>query len=104
MPDPRKVRWSKLRVGVVGTVAFIILFALVFVLVYLPVIQLEEQHLRRLFPEYADYAKEVPALWPRWTAGTRTGAAFRWALYWKNEEYQAAIGLAVGAAYLWWRM
>jgi len=79
------------------------LFALVFGLVYLPVIQLEEQHLRRLFPEFADYAKEVPALWPRWTAGTRKGGAFRWALYWKNEEYQAAIGLAVGAAYLWWR-
>src|SRR5207253_703315 len=34
-----------------------VLFALVFVLVYLPVIQLEEQHLRRLFPEYATYAK-----------------------------------------------
>jgi phospholipid/cholesterol/gamma-HCH transport system substrate-binding protein len=32
MPDPRKVRWSKLRVGIVGTVAFIILFALVFLL------------------------------------------------------------------------
>src|ERR1022692_3592176 len=29
------------------------LFAAVFLFVYLPVIQLEEQHLRRLFPEYA---------------------------------------------------
>ena len=28
-----------------------------FLLVYLPVIQLEEQHLRRLFPEYATYAE-----------------------------------------------
>jgi phospholipid/cholesterol/gamma-HCH transport system substrate-binding protein len=32
MPDPRKVRWSKLRVGILGTIAFIILFALVFLL------------------------------------------------------------------------
>ena len=32
MPDPRKVRWSKLRVGIIGTVALIILFALVFLL------------------------------------------------------------------------
>ncbi len=32
MPDPSKVRWSKLRVGIVGSVAFIILFVLVFLL------------------------------------------------------------------------
>ena len=32
-----------------------LLFAVVFVLIYLPVIQLEEQHLRSLFPEFADY-------------------------------------------------
>src|SRR3954470_5573232 len=44
-----------------------VLFALVFLLVYLPVIQLEEQHLRRLFPEYATYAERVPALLPRLT-------------------------------------
>jgi protein-S-isoprenylcysteine O-methyltransferase Ste14 len=81
-----------------------ILFAVVFVFVYLPVIQLEGQHLRRLFPEYADYARDVPALWPRLTSGARKGAEFRWALYWKNEEYQAAIGFVVGAVYLWWRL
>lgn len=82
-----------------------ILFAVVFVFVYLPVIQLEEQHLRRLFPEYADYAREVPALWPRFTPWTRKGAqAFRWGLYKKNQEYQAGIGFLIGAFYLWWRM
>jgi phospholipid/cholesterol/gamma-HCH transport system substrate-binding protein len=32
MPDPGKVRWSKLKVGIVGSVAFIILFVLVFLL------------------------------------------------------------------------
>src|SRR4051812_10335043 len=32
------------------------LFAAVFLLVYLPVIELEEQHLRSLFPEYGSYA------------------------------------------------
>ena len=82
-----------------------ILFAVVFVFVYLPVIQLEEQHLRRLFPEYAEYAREVPALWPRLTPRARKGAqAFRWGLYRKNQEYQAAIGFLIGALYLWWRM
>ena len=37
-----------------------LLFAAIFGLVYLPVIQLEEQHLRSLFPEYTAYAREVP--------------------------------------------
>src|SRR5579862_2696774 len=32
MPDPRKVRWSKLRVGLVAMAAFLILFVLVFLL------------------------------------------------------------------------
>ena len=32
MPDPRKVAWSRLRVGIVGLVACIILFVLVFLL------------------------------------------------------------------------
>src|ERR1700679_1085448 len=39
------------------------LFAVVFLFVYLPVIQLEEQHLRRLFPEYSVFASRVPTLW-----------------------------------------
>ena len=43
------------------------LFAAVFLLVYLPVIQNEEQHLRKIFPEYAGYAERVPALIPRLT-------------------------------------
>jgi protein-S-isoprenylcysteine O-methyltransferase Ste14 len=81
------------------------LFALVFVFVYLPVIQLEEQHLRRLFPDYQAYAREVPALWPRLTPRARNGAqAFRWRLYRKNQEYQAAVGFALGALYLCWRL
>ena len=42
-----------------------VLFAAVFLLIYLPVVELEEQHLRSLFPQYADYAKRVPRLWPR---------------------------------------
>jgi protein-S-isoprenylcysteine O-methyltransferase Ste14 len=41
------------------------LFAAVFGLVYLPVVELEEQHLRELFPEFADYARRVPRLIPR---------------------------------------
>lgn len=78
------------------------LFAAVFLLVYLPVIQNEEQHLRRLFPEYAQYAASVPALWPRLRHISMAGG-FRWSLYRKNQEYQAAAGFAAGALYLLWR-
>src|SRR5437660_460522 len=40
------------------------IFAAVFVLIYLPVIELEEQHLRSLFPAFVRYAQKVPALYP----------------------------------------
>ena len=77
---------------------------MVFLLVYLPVIQLEEQHLRELFPEYEVYAHQVPALWPRLTAAPLGGATrFRWSLYRKNQEYQAALGFAAGMLFLLWK-
>ncbi len=79
-----------------------LLFAAVFVLVYLPVVQLEQQHLRNLFPEYAAYAARVPALLPRLTAGGPL-RGFRWALYVKNREYQAAAGFLAGALWLVWK-
>lgn len=82
-----------------------VLFALVFLLVYLPVIQLEEQHLRRLFPDYAGYAAEVPALLPRFTPfAQRSSNPFRGAQYLKNQEYQAAVGFAAGVLFLLWKM
>jgi protein-S-isoprenylcysteine O-methyltransferase Ste14 len=79
------------------------LFAAVFVFVYLPVIQNEEQHLRRLFPEYAAYAARVPALWPRWSA-SKNSNPFRAALYLKNQEYQAGVGFTAGMLFLLWKV
>jgi protein-S-isoprenylcysteine O-methyltransferase Ste14 len=79
-----------------------ILFALAFGLIYLPVIQLEEQHLRSLFPDYAEYAQEVPALVPR-IRRTTQGAAFRLQLYLKNREYEALAGFLAGTALLVWK-
>jgi protein-S-isoprenylcysteine O-methyltransferase Ste14 len=79
-----------------------ILFAAVFLFIYLPVIELEEQHLRRLFPEYAEYADRVPALWPRWRA-EKSSQPFQPSLYLKNEEYQAAAGFLVGLLFLLWK-
>jgi len=78
------------------------IFGAVFLFIYLPVIELEEQHLRRLFPEYAAYAERVPALFP--TLTNRGGTErFHWSLYKKNQEYQALAGFLAGAAYLAWR-
>jgi protein-S-isoprenylcysteine O-methyltransferase Ste14 len=79
------------------------LFAVVFGLVYLPVIELEEQHLRELFPEFKEYAARVPPLWPRLGhAGARD--RFRWRLYWENEEYQALAGFLAGVLLLAWKV
>jgi protein-S-isoprenylcysteine O-methyltransferase Ste14 len=84
--------------------ALALLFAAVFVLVYLPVISLEEQHLSVLFPAYRDYASQVPLLLPELPRRRFTGAArFRLALYMKNQEYQALAGFLVGTALLAWK-
>ena len=81
-----------------------ILFAVVFLAVYLPVVELEEQHLRKLFPDYASYASAVPAFRPRFTpAPLAHGDGFRWSLYRKNQEYQAALGWACGVILLVWK-
>lgn len=79
-----------------------ILFAAVFALVYLPVVELEEQHLRELFPGYGEYSRRVPAFWPRVTAA---GASkrFRWKLYARNREYQALLGFLAALAVLVWK-
>jgi len=80
-----------------------LLFAAVFALIYLPAIELEEQHLRKLFPEYADYAERVPMLLPGLRAWSGGEGSFAWRLYWKNEEYQALAGFLAGAALLLWK-
>jgi protein-S-isoprenylcysteine O-methyltransferase Ste14 len=76
-----------------------VLFGAVFLLIYLPAIELEEQHLRELFPEFAGYAERVPALWPT-RDPAKLSERFRWDLYVRNREYQALIGFALGAALL----
>jgi protein-S-isoprenylcysteine O-methyltransferase Ste14 len=78
-----------------------VLFAAVFVLIYLPVIQLEQQHLRSLFPEYAGYAASVPALLPRLTPGPQKNPhPFQVRLYLRNKEYQAGAGFFAGMLFL----
>jgi protein-S-isoprenylcysteine O-methyltransferase Ste14 len=80
-----------------------VLFAVVFLFVYLPVIESEEEHLARLFPDFAGYAARVPMLWPRFPNASGP-AAFGWKLYFKNEEYQALLGFLAGVALLVWKV
>lgn len=78
------------------------IFGVAFVLIYLPAIEQEEQHLRKLFPDYAEYAQRVPLLIPRWR-GEPGAQHFRWELYKRNEEYQALLGFLAAVALLWWK-
>ena len=75
------------------------LFAAVFVLIYLPAIGLEEQHLAKLFPAFEGYSQRVRALLPTFRAARGVGA-FSWELYRRNREYQAFLGFAIGALFL----
>jgi protein-S-isoprenylcysteine O-methyltransferase Ste14 len=79
-----------------------VLFVLVFLLVYFPAMEREEQHLRNLFPEYEEYAARVPMLLPRGPA-IRSLERFRFSLYRRNQEYQALAGFLAGCVYLVWR-
>jgi protein-S-isoprenylcysteine O-methyltransferase Ste14 len=72
---------------------------LIFLAIYLPVIRGEEAFLREHFPEFAEYARQVPRLLPRLSSYGRGCATFSWDLYWKHREYNATLGsLAMMAA------
>jgi protein-S-isoprenylcysteine O-methyltransferase Ste14 len=85
------------------------LFAAVFVFVYLPVIQNEQEYLHVLFRDYAEYAAAVPFLVPRLIP--RRGPhpqnnpnPFRFALYLRNQEYNAGAGFTAGVLFLLWKL
>jgi protein-S-isoprenylcysteine O-methyltransferase Ste14 len=81
------------------SVGLAVLFTAVFLLVYLPAIELEEQHLIAILPAYAAYAARVPLIAPRWSA-SRGPERFSFAQYHRNREYEALIGWSAGAAWL----
>jgi protein-S-isoprenylcysteine O-methyltransferase Ste14 len=70
-----------------------------FLLIYTPVVEQEEQHLRKLFPEYEEYARRVPQFVPRLP---RDGSEqlFSYAIYQQNKEYKALWGLLWAYAFL----
>jgi protein-S-isoprenylcysteine O-methyltransferase Ste14 len=67
-----------------------------FFAIYMPVIRGEEKFLRERFPEFEDYARRVPRVFPRLSAGfSDGGGGFSFDLYLKHREYNALLG-AVG--------
>jgi protein-S-isoprenylcysteine O-methyltransferase Ste14 len=69
-----------------------VLLIVFFSAIYLPVIRSEEEFLQAQFPEFGEYAKEVPRLIPRLRAFRGSQDCFSWALYHKHREYNAALG------------
>ena len=85
--------WAGRSIGVA------LLFTVAFLLVYLPAIELEEQHLAAILPGYRDYAARVPLIVPRWPKSFGE-QRFSFGQYGKTREYEALLGWSIGAAWL----
>ena len=70
-------------------------FAVLFVLVYWPVMQREARFLLGEFPDtFESYARQVPLFFPRLSPFRGGDERFDWRLYRRNREYEAAAGYA----------
>ena len=71
----------------------VLLLALLFAFIYLPVIRAEEKFLRATFAGFDAYAARVPRLLPRLTiAADERGGAFSRERYLKHREYNSVAG------------
>ena len=78
-----------------------ILFCLLFLGIYLPVMRVEAGDMRTIFgDEFAEYEANVPLLVPRLTPWKRSAERFDFQLYSQYREYRAAIGTAIALAAL----
>ena len=69
--------------------------------IYFPVMNVEADVLeQRLGEEYREYASNVPLLIPRLTPWKKSDRRFDFQVYFKNGEYNAAIGLFSASAFL----
>jgi hypothetical protein len=86
----------------VGVVLVVMFFA-----VYLPVIRDEEAYLREKFPEFEEYARQVPRMFPKilptkvpHSREKQPAHPFSLQLYLKHREYNALLGALAMAAVL----
>jgi len=78
----------------------LVAIALLFVVIYLPVIRSEEAFLGGQFPEYDDYARRVPSLLPRTLLFRQITQGFSRELYFSHREYNSLLGAAAIVAAL----
>lgn len=70
-----------------------VLFAALYLGIYLPVMRIEARELTQKFgDDYRRYAESVPLFFPRLTAVNGSDRRFDKRLYVKYREYQAALG------------
>lgn len=73
-----------------------LLFVLLFLGIYLPVMRVEVDDIRRIFgTDFDEYERQVPLFLPRLTPWGKNERKFDVSLYLKYREYRAAIGAAV---------
>ena len=73
---------------------------MMFFAIYVPVIRSEEKFLREKFPEFEEYVRQVPRLFPRIGRSPENGSRFSFELYWQHREYNALLGSVAMAAAL----
>ena len=77
-----------------------------FAVIYAPVMERERRHVSGRFPDYAEYARHVPAFVPRpapWRGGSG-GGGFSLSLYMRHREWRAALAFVAALAFLLVRM
>lgn len=84
-----------------GTWWLALVFAILFLGIYLPVMRIEADDIRSIFgEEFVEYERSVPLFFPRLTAWKKTGEKYDFELYLRYREYRAAIGVAAAIAVL----
>ena len=78
-----------------------VLFCILFLGIYFPVMRVEIGDVREIFgSEFDEYERNVPLFFPRLTPWKRTGVKFDFQLYLRYREYRAAIGVAAALGFL----
>ena len=70
-----------------------ILFTALFIGIYLPVMSVEAEDIRRIFgADFDEYERNVPVFIPRFTPWKKTNEKFDFGLYLQYREYRAGLG------------
>ena len=79
-----------------GRTFLVLIFIIMILGIYLPVMRVESQTLLELFgKKYQRYASEVPLFWPRFSPYRQNEVEFDSNLYLRYREYRAAVGTVI---------